>query len=130
MAEHWVALLAAVVGLLAAMGGAAVGGYIANKGQEQRLEQERAAEIRDLRIATYVKFLEAIEREHFEAAKTPDRLVRTAEAEVALVAPTSEVRRAAGRLTTNALFGATETEYRRLRDRFIESAQADIGIRD
>lgn len=72
----------------------------------------------------------AIEKEHFEAAKTADRLVRTAEAEVALVAPTTDVRRAAERLTSNALFSTNETEYRRLRDGFIELAQGEIGIRD
>ena len=49
MAERWFPVLAAVLGLLGGIGGAAVGGYVANKGQGQRFEEERAARIRDVR---------------------------------------------------------------------------------
>jgi CHASE1-domain containing sensor protein len=125
MAEQWVPVVAAVLGLLGGMAGAAVGGYVANEGQEQRFEHERATELRDLRTDTYVSFLRAAEREHTQAPQTDDRIVRTAEAEVALVAPAS-VRRAAALLTENALEFTTEKDYARLRDRFIDVAQAEI----
>jgi CHASE1-domain containing sensor protein len=125
MAEQWVPVVAAVLGLLGGMAGAAVGGYVANEGQEQRFEHERATQLRDLRTDTYVRFLRAAEREHTRAPETDDRIVRTAEAEVALVAPAS-VRRAAALLTENALEFSTEKDYVRLRDRFIDLAQAEI----
>jgi CHASE1-domain containing sensor protein len=54
MAEQWVPVVAAVLGLLGGMAGAAVGGYVANEGQEQRFEHERATQLRDLRTDTYV----------------------------------------------------------------------------
>jgi hypothetical protein len=41
MSERWLTVLAAVLGLLGGMAGAAVGGYVANQGQEQRFEHER-----------------------------------------------------------------------------------------
>jgi CHASE1-domain containing sensor protein len=46
MSERWVPLLAAVVGLLGGMGGAYVGGTVANEGQQDRFEDERKAEMR------------------------------------------------------------------------------------
>jgi hypothetical protein len=52
-------------------------------------------------------------------------ILQDAEAEVALVAPAS-VRRAAALLTENALEFTTEKDYVRLRDRFIDLAQAEI----
>ena len=125
MPEHWVSVAAAVLGLLGGMGGAAVGGYIANRGEQQRFAHERAAEIRDLRLDTYVTFLRAAEREHSQY-QTADRVVRTAEAEVALVAPTVAIREAASRLAANALEATSEQDYTRLRDEFIELAQAEI----
>jgi hypothetical protein len=125
MPEHWVTVVAAVLGLLGGMGGAAVGGYIANQGEQQRFEHERAAEIRDLRLDTYVALLRAAEREHSQY-QTDDRVVRTAEAEVALVAPTAAIREAASRLAANTLYATSEQDYTRLRNEFIDLAQAEI----
>jgi hypothetical protein len=126
MSDRWVTVLAAVLGLLGGMAGAAVGGFVANQGQEQRFEHERATEIRDLRIDTYVKFLRAVEGEHNEPVATEDRVVRTAEAEVSLVAPTTAIREAASSLTQNALDATTENEYTRLRNEFVHLAQVEI----
>jgi hypothetical protein len=126
MPERWLTVLAAVLGLVGGMAGAAVGGYVANEGQEQRFEHERATEIRDLRIDTYVKFLRAAEGEHNEPVETDDRIVRTAEAEVSLVAPTNTIREAASELTKNALEATTEDEYTRLRNAFVDLAQVEI----
>ncbi|HEX2458985.1 MAG TPA: hypothetical protein VHJ58_02460, partial [Vicinamibacterales bacterium] len=102
MADRWLPVLAAVVGLLGGIGGAAVGGYVANKGQEQQFEEERAARIRDVRLQTYVSFLRAAENEHSNAREVSDGVVRTAEAEVALVADSTALRGAAARLTDAA----------------------------
>jgi hypothetical protein len=108
------------------MAGAAVGGYVANEGQEQRFEHERATELRDLRIDTYVKFLRAAEGEHNRPVGTQDVIVRTASAEVSLVARDPAIRDAASKLTEEALFASSEATYTRLRNDFIELAQAEI----
>jgi hypothetical protein len=73
-----------------------------------------------------VTLLRAAEREHAQPVETDDGLVRTAEAEVALVAPTVEIREAASRFATNALNATSEQDYTRLRDEFIDLAQAEI----
>jgi hypothetical protein len=126
MTEHWVPVVAAILGLLGGMGGAAVGGYIANQGEQQRFERERAAQIRDLRLDAYVTLLRAAEREHAQPVQTDDRVVRTAEAEVALVAPNVAIRDAASRFAANALDATSEQDYTRLRAEFIGLAQTGI----
>src|SRR5919201_4887351 len=95
MAERWLAVLAAVLGLLGGIGGAAVGGYVANKGQEQRFEEERSARIRDVRLDTYVKYLQAAENEHFHPSRASEEVIIRAEAEVELVASSDALREAA-----------------------------------
>ena len=126
MADRWLPVLAAVVGLLGGIGGAAVGGYVANKGQEQQFEEERAARIRDVRLQTYVRFLRAAENEHSNAPEVSDGVVRTAQAEVALVAHSTALRGAAARLTNAALFYSVERQFTEARDSFIELAHSEI----
>jgi hypothetical protein len=126
MADRWLPVLAAVVGLLGGIGGAAVGGYVANKGQEQQFEEERAARIRDVRLQTYVNFLRAAENEHSNAREVSDGVVRTAEAEVALVADSTALRGAAARLTDAALFYSVERQFTEARNSFIELAHSEI----
>jgi hypothetical protein len=126
MADRWLPVLAAVVGLLGGIGGAAVGGYVANKGQEQQFEEERAARIRDVRLQTYVSFLRAAENEHSNAREVSDGVVRTAEAEVALVADSTALRGAAARLTDAALFYSVERQFTEARNSFIELAHSEI----
>jgi type II secretory pathway pseudopilin PulG len=122
MTDRWIAVLAAVLALIGGLGGAAVGGYVANQGQAQRLEHEQATQIRDLRINTYVKFLRAAQTEH-DHRPTVDRLLHTAEAEVALVAPNNQVRDAATALSNYASSNDRNAGYIRLRNRFIHRAQ-------
>jgi hypothetical protein len=126
MADRWLPVLAAMLGLLGGIGGAAVGGYVANKGQEQQFEEERAARIRDVRLQTYVSFLRAAENEHSNAREVSDGVVRTAEAEVALVARSTALRGAAARLTDAALFYSVERQFTEARDSFIELAHSEI----
>lgn len=128
MTDRWLPVLAAVLGILGGVAGAAVGGYVANKGQEQRFEEERATRIRELRIAAYGSFLRAAENEHSNAAEIPDAAVLAASAEVALVAGNAPLRRAAAALTESALTFETETEYTEARDRFLELANDEIAV--
>jgi len=52
-------LLAAGLGVLGGVGGAFIGGYVANEGQENRFDKERAAAITDVRRHAYGEFLGA-----------------------------------------------------------------------
>jgi hypothetical protein len=128
MSDRLVPVLAAMIGLLGGMGGAAIGGYVANKGEDERLKQERASEIRDLRIDTYVRFLRAAELEYNAGPATEDALTSTAEAEVSLVTPSAALRETASELTASAFDGQNELEYQRLREEFIGAAQAGTGL--
>jgi CHASE1-domain containing sensor protein len=129
MAERWLPVLAAVLGLLGGIGGAAVGGYVANKGQEQRFEEERAARIRDVRLDTYVKFLRAAENEHFDAGAS-DEIIFRAEAEVDLVASSDALRGAAAMLTDTVLNNEDteiwERKISKTRKLFVGLAHAEI----
>jgi hypothetical protein len=61
-------------GVLGGVAGAAVGGYVANKGQEQRLEPERDSRMLDQRIDAYVRFLRAVENEANDAGLYEDAI--------------------------------------------------------
>ena len=78
-----------------------------------------------MRTETYVKFLRAAQTERDSGPKTEDPLVRTAEAEVALVA-SSALQRAAAKLLAQALNAESESDYQRSRTDFIEEAQAEL----
>ena len=129
MPEHWLPVLAAVLGLLGGIGGAAVGGYVANRGQEQRFEEERAARIRDVRLDTYVRFLRAAENEHFHSGLSDD-VITHAELEVALIARSDALREAAATLTDTVLSGenteAWERKIREARKLFVDLAHSEI----
>jgi hypothetical protein len=129
MNERWLPVLAAVLGLLGGIGGAAVGGYVANKGQEQQFKEERAARIRDVRLDTYTKFLRAVENEHFNGGASDDIITR-AEAEVDLIASSDALREAAAMLTTTVLSGLDtpiwERNLRKARKLFVDLAHAEI----
>jgi hypothetical protein len=75
----WIPVLAAVVGLIGGVGGAYVGGEVANKGQEQQFENQRTAELQDLLIDAYARYLRdatatwfaaTVEDPRFEEART------------------------------------------------------------
>jgi hypothetical protein len=128
MAERWLPVLAAVLGLLGGIGGAAVGGYVANKGQEQQFDEERAARIRDERLDTYLRFLRLTENEFFHPVETSDDDVITANLEVALVARSAALREAAARLTDTLLSPEERPESQRTeaRKRFVDLAHSEI----
>jgi hypothetical protein len=56
--DRWIPIFAAAVGVLGGMGGALVGGYISNQGQEQQFENQREAAKDDLRQDAYANFLQ------------------------------------------------------------------------
>ena len=125
MGDRTVTVLAAVLGLLGGMAGAAVGGYVANEGQKDRFEHERASEQRARLAGSYVQFVRAAETEFAAGPQTEDQLLRTAEAEVALATERPELRQTAEALTL-AAYGEDEVAYRRLADQFIAIAQAEM----
>jgi hypothetical protein len=86
MPEHCLTVLAAVLGLV---DGRSRSRRICGQPRTRaRLEQGRARHSYGMRIDTYVKFLRAAEREHFEPVETGDLTVRTAEAEARSLLPT------------------------------------------
>ena len=128
MADRWIPVVAAMLGLVGGVAGAAVGGYIANKGQEQQFRQEQAERVRDLRLAAYTRFLRAAEDEKVNGPRLPDSIVGTSEVEVELIARTDNLRRAAARLAGLATNweGGDDAEYLEARSSFIDLSHAEI----
>jgi CHASE1-domain containing sensor protein len=133
VSERWVPLLAAVVGLLGGMGGAYIGGSVANEGQQQRFESEQAAESRDLRRDADADFLEACEALNFGGTSTTPAArvgeLFAAEARVTLVTSSSEVRAAALKLLNachSGLLSEDPAKYQAVRDSFIDAAQREV----
>jgi hypothetical protein len=56
--ERWVPVFIALLGVLGGIGGAFVGGFIANEGQDQRFKNEREAARHDLRQDAYANYLQ------------------------------------------------------------------------
>jgi beta-mannanase len=133
MSDRWVPILAAVVGVLGAIGGAYAGGTVANQGQEKRFDRERAATFQDLQIATYSKYLETVDGIEAKVEVGRDGsadyvTLRAAESRVALLA-SPKLRQAAARLA-DALSRWTPNktgEYVRTRNTYIELAQHEIA---
>ena len=77
MLQRWTAVVAATLGLFAGMGGAFIGGNVANKGQQQLFREQRATRLEDARRATYVAYLRELEN-HFFLGGTPEKARRQA----------------------------------------------------
>jgi hypothetical protein len=124
MSERWIPVVAAIVGVLGGMGGAFIGGYVANKGEQQRFKEEQVAKTENFRRDTVVKFLAAAEKLRFAGGTGQDLLAD--EAQVSLLFPTSVVRAAAREVSHAARISTTgenDLNYRRTRDRFIRAAR-------
>lgn len=122
MVDRWIPVVAAILGVVDGMGGAYVGGSVANAGQQQRFESERISQTQNLRRATYVSFVRELEK-HFFTGGTPDK-ARAAEASVFLVS-SSAIRKAAEE-ATDAANASSEMRYTRARDKFIDLAQQEL----
>lgn len=123
MIDRWMPVVAAALGLLGGMGGAYIGGSVANQGQEQRFREERATRIEDSRRDTYVAYLRELEN-HFFLGGTPEK-ARAAQAAVLLVSSAS-VRDAASAAVA-AANGSNLKRYTKARDVFIDRAQAELA---
>jgi len=126
--------MAAVLGLIGGIGGAYIGGKVANEGQQEQFKNQRIAQIQDLLIADYGKYLRAAEivaadtrlstKARSGVKRGADYLeFSAAEAEVHLIA-SPELWVAAKRV--RASFDESESLYRAARDAFIQRAQQDV----
>src|SRR5919198_2857556 len=123
MLVRWIPLLAAILGVSGGIGGAYVGGAVANEGQKQRFDAERVTHVQDLRRATYVKYVEELERDFYRGGY-PDK-ARAAEAAVDLVSSPA-IRDAAAQATAAA--GKSDlARFKQARDRFLELAQRELA---
>jgi hypothetical protein len=81
---RWMPIVAAGIGLIGGLGGALVGGWLANRGQEKQFESERAAAAQELRREAYADYLgtaEAFVVSYAEPQASTDAEERTLEAE-------------------------------------------------
>jgi hypothetical protein len=74
-----------------------------------------------------VQFIRAAQTEYYAGPGTDDRLLRTAEAEVALATSSPSVRGAARPLVLQAFDGEDELGFQEAFDGFIRFAQEEIG---
>jgi hypothetical protein len=110
-------IVAATIGLLGGLGGALVGGWLANEGQERRFERERAAAKQDLLREVYGTYLETAEEvwASFLTELSPEEInavgvrLLVAQRRVALVTENDEVNDAATEVTD--VLTAEEGEY-------------------
>jgi len=126
MSERWIPVFAAIVGLLGGVGGAFVGGWLANEKQENQFVNERADRLRELRIDAYASYLKACEDTRTLGGPGRVATVDAAEARVLLFSD-SAVRDAARELLDECKAKGkrlNEADYTPVRDRFIEQAQA------
>ena len=123
MFDGWVPAVAAFLGVVGGMGGAFVGGAVANEGQQQQYANERLERMAELRRMTYVSFVEELEH-HFFQGGTPDK-ARAAQAAVLLVS--SAAIRQASSAATDAANSDDLSRYTNARDRFIDLAQHELG---
>ena len=136
MSERWVPLLAAVVGLLGGMGGAFVGGWVANEGQRNQFEDEQEAETRNLRIDAYVDLLDACETAFYipeEGLSDTERNqrvadLRTSQQRASLLTSRSEVREAARELGPNegGCGDISTARHISAQESFIEAASLEV----
>jgi hypothetical protein len=137
MSERWIPVLSAVVGVLGGLGGALIGGFVANQGQEQRFDDERAAHIQDVRRDRYVNYVRELMKLTFVGGVPVQAL--TAQTEVSLLSSSPTVQGAARELGEAAnkhnealkshdVSRQTRTGrlFSRKLDRFIELAHAEV----
>jgi hypothetical protein len=137
MSERWVPLLAAVVGLLGGIGGAYVGGTVANQRQQDRFEYEQSAEARNLRMDAYVDFLKACETAfNFSDKLDPVQVSRgvgelyAAQSRASLVTSSASVADAAGRLARACQVSKSDPVVGEPGRRFIDAAQGELASSD
>jgi hypothetical protein len=137
--DRWIPILVATVGVLGGLGGALIGGYISNQGQNERFKNEQEAARHDLRQDAYANYLQEsygfllqIQLKHQKVASVTDKELAAranalvgAEAAVALFGR-SGFQNLTNRLTS-ALASEDEETSTRLLKRFIRQAKKDIA---
>jgi len=123
-----------VVGVIGGLGGAVIGGYVANEGQEQRFHDERTAHIQDLRRDRYVNYVRELIKLTIVGGVPVQAF--TAQTDVSLLSSSPAVQRAArelgesaGELNKAMKEGNAPEESRafsRKLDRFIEVAHKEV----
>jgi hypothetical protein len=141
MSERWIALLAAGIGVVGGVGGAAIGGSIANQGQRERSQTEREAQIQDLLVDTYSSYIRTAGGAYFALAGNPglsdakkSQLIGAVEggqAEVVFITASDDVAQTSDRieeLLTELANGTPvrRDTYRDARNDFITAAEQSI----
>jgi len=136
VSERWIPILAAIVGLVGGLGGAAIGGSIANAGQQQQFRNERIADLNNLLNETYSRYLRTAATAYLHrtgGSTSMKELIRTqgevegGAAEVVLLVNVPAVEDAAERLEHAVIDGVDFKSYREARDGFIEAADASFA---
>jgi hypothetical protein len=137
MSERWVPLLAAAVGLLGGIGGAYVGGKVANERQQDRFENEQRVEARNIRMDAYVDFLKACETAfNFSDKLDPVQVSRgvgelyAAQSRASLVTSSADVAETAGRLARACQVSNSDPVVGEPGRRFIHAAQGELASSD
>jgi len=132
----WIPLLAAALGLIGGVAGAYVGGEVSNKGQQQQFENQREAELQDLLIDAYARFLRdtsdlfaAVDQDKDgKQARTKALLGRAlaGETEVVFLAASNEVDDTAERLFDSAANWKLHSAFVDRRQKFIDAAGSSL----
>ena len=128
----WIPVLAAALGLIGGVAGAYVGGEVSNKGQQQQFENQRQAELQDLLIDAYARYLRdasdlfaAVDEDKSGAQARTKALARRAfagETEVEFLAASGEVDLAAQRVFDAAAQWKLHSTFVDRRQDFIDAA--------
>jgi len=135
-----VVVVVAVVGLLASVGSAALGGFWANRSVERQFESQRSAQIQDLRRDIYAAYLRATAQWCTALAASPKDVKQAQKAQVELLDEQARVLLVAGPTLRTAVNEFTDeitkseeiclsddiTPYDRLRTAFINGAKPDL----
>ena len=136
MSERWIPILAAILGLAGGLGGAAIGGSIANEGQENQFRNQRIADLNNLLNETYSRYLRTAASAYVSRTSSgvseKDLLriqgdVEGGAAEVVLLVNVPRVEKTAQRLEEAVVDGVAFADYRKARDAFIDAADASFA---
>jgi hypothetical protein len=139
VSDRWMPILAAIVGLVGGLGGAAIGGSIANEGQEQQFRNQRIADLNNLLNETYSRYLRTSATAYLDRTAggiSRKELIRIqgelegGAAQVVMLVNDPAVEDAAERLERAVVDGVDFKTYRTARDGFIKAADASFASED
>jgi len=139
MSERWIPIVAAIVGLAGGIAGAAIGGSIANEGQEKLFKNERVADLNNLLNETYSRYLRTAATAYVHrtgGGVSRKQLIRIqgdvegGAAEVVLLTNVPAVEETAEALEKAVVDGVDFKTYRNARDGFIEAADASFATEE